>query len=265
MEPVRLFCLPYAGGGASIYREWESRLPDWMQAVALNMPARGQRQAMPPVAQWEPLLDLLVRDIRPLLDRPYAVFGHSMGALIGLELAHRLRHETGVSPLWFGASACIAPARRVWDASWLTRTRSEVVDEMRKLKGTAVELLNNTEFMDMIWPMLRADFHLCGTHRPPPRHALDCPFSVLAGSDDTEVGGDPENLQAWSGETTGRLDVVMLDAGHFFINTHRDEVIAAVVRGLQEAVVRRNAMAAAEMTVSRSCAPLPLERIPSGD
>ncbi|MGP1667063.1 MAG: thioesterase II family protein, partial [Rhodanobacter sp.] len=110
--PLNLLCLPYAGGNASVYREWSARMPGWVNVIPLHMPGRGVRQRMAPVHEWKALLDLLVDDVRTDLGRPFAIFGHSMGALIGVELAYELRDRYRVSPVWFGASACIAPSRR---------------------------------------------------------------------------------------------------------------------------------------------------------
>lgn len=238
---MRLFCLPYAGGNAGIYRDWAASLPDWIEPVPLLLPARGVRYGVAPITEWPALLDLLERDAAPYLDRPYAMFGHSMGALIGLELARRLRDRHDAAPRWFGASACIAPTRRKTDGGWLTRTQAELVAEVRELGGTAAELLADEEFMALVTPMLRADFHLCGTH-PSWRAAtacapLECPITVYAGRRDAKVSTEPRNLHDWARETSGRLDVVMLDADHFFVHSHRETLAASVTRALSDADV----------------------------
>ncbi|WP_156414075.1 thioesterase II family protein [Bordetella sp. N] len=235
---MHLFCLPYAGGNAGIYRDWAARLPAWVTPVPLLLPARGVRYGLAPVTEWPVLLDLLEQDVAPYLDRPYAVFGHSMGALIGLELARRLRDRRAASPVWFGASACVAPTRRQVDDRWLTRSQGELVAEVRELGGTAAELLDNEEFMALVTPMLRADFHLCGTHPQAAWRAgeqetpLNCPITVYAGRRDSKVSTEPRNLEDWRQETRGSLDVVMFDADHFFVHSQRDALLASVGRAL---------------------------------
>lgn len=234
-DALTLFCLPYAGGSAAIYREWAPRLPSWINLIPMHMPGRGVRQRMKPTHRWPELLDLLVEDAQPFITRPFAIFGHSMGALVGIELAHALRERHGLSPVWFGASACRAPSRREQELHWLTCPESEFLDEVRSLKGMPDELLENREFMDFVLPFLRADFHLCGSYGYRQRDPLDCAMLVLGGEQDTEMAEDSRNLSAWARETTGPYEQTEIDAGHFFINTHRDRVIDRVVESLARA------------------------------
>lgn len=190
---------------------------------------------MQPVHQWSELLDLLVDDMQPHLDRPFAIFGHSLGALVGFELAHAVRERHGLSPLWLGVSACKAPLRRESKSNWLTCPEPEFLDEVRSLDGTPDELLRDREFMDLVLPFLRADFHLSGSYPDQlrePRLPLACPIMALGGTRDAQTADDPANLSAWAAETTGRFLVKEIEAGHFFIDTHRDAVIDSVVEDL---------------------------------
>jgi surfactin synthase thioesterase subunit len=232
---LNLFCLPYAGGSATIYREWPAHLPRWIKLIPLHMPGRGVRQQLAPMHRWPELLDLLLEDMRPDLDQPFAIFGHSMGALVGLELAHAIRRRYGLSPLWFGASACAAPARREPGGDWLTCPESAVLEQMRSLNGTPEELLLSRDLMNLVLPFMRADFHLCGSYAYRQRPPLACPVLAL-GSNSDDVSLDPTNLSAWSLETSGPFVKETLDAGHFFINTHRDTLIELLVASLKQAV-----------------------------
>lgn len=233
--PLTLFCLPYAGGSAAIYRGWQSRLPGWIRLMPLHMPGRGVRQSMPPMHRWPELLDLLVEDAQPHIRQSFAIFGHSMGALIGIELARAIRRRYGLSPVWFGASACKAPSRRELELHWLSCPEDEFLDEVRSLNGMPEDLLQNREFMELVLPFLRADFHLCGSYECRERQSLDCPVLVLGGAQDEEIAEDPENLAAWALETRGSFEQKEIIAGHFFINTHRDTVIDHVVESLARA------------------------------
>jgi surfactin synthase thioesterase subunit len=226
--PVTLLCLPYAGGSSTIYRGWAERMPRGVQLVPLNLPGRGARVGMPPVHEWPRLLDLIVDDVKPYLNRPFALFGHSMGALLGIELAFELRSRYGAEPVWFGASGCAAPSRREYESKWLACSSEELMAELVSLDGTPPEVLDNPELMALLAPVLRADFHLCGTHEYRRRAPLSCPMLVLGGEQDEELMEDEESLTGWKQEIDGPFEIQMLDAGHFFINTHRDEVIDAV-------------------------------------
>lgn len=232
---ITLFCLPHAGGGAAVYRGWAGRLPPWMVPVSPHLPGRGLRRAEPPAHDWPMLIDGLVRDVRPHLARPYAIFGHSMGALVGLELAHALRRQGAGEPLWFGAAGCTAPVRRAAELDWLDCPDAVVIDELRRLDGTPPELIEDPEMLALMLPGLRADFHLCGTHAPPSRTPLRCPLLVLGGRAD-EITAERANLLDWARETTGPFNIAMFDGGHFFVETAREAVIAAVVDAAARAV-----------------------------
>jgi surfactin synthase thioesterase subunit len=234
-QALTLFCLPYAGGSAAVYREWQQRLPAWIRLVPLHMPGRGVRHAMRALHTWPELLDLLLDDAAPHLGAPFAIFGHSMGALIGFEFAHAIRKRHGVEPAWLGVSACKAPRRRQRELYWLSCPESEFIDEVRSLNGMPEELLANREFMELVLPFLRADFHLCGSYAYAQRASLDCPLLVLGGTHDREIAQEPGNLAAWSLETCGDFEQHAIDADHFFINTHRDAVIELVVSSLARA------------------------------
>ncbi|WP_347558042.1 alpha/beta fold hydrolase [Robbsia sp. KACC 23696] len=238
-ETVTLLCLPYAGGSASLYREWTARLPDWIKLMPLHMPGRGVRLAMRPMHRWPELIDLLVADALPHVSGPYAIFGHSLGSLVGIELAYALDARHGRPPVWVGASAGKAPSHRPRMLHWLDCPEDEFLDEVRALKGMPEALLQDREFMKLVLPYLRADFHLSGSYLYPDAGRmtpLHCPLLVVNGTEDYEMHADPLTLSEWSRETLGTCDRRVIDAGHFFINTHRDALIDMVVDSLARAV-----------------------------
>jgi surfactin synthase thioesterase subunit len=232
---VSLFCLPYAGAGAGIYRRWPMRLPHDIETVALNLPGRGARYGEPAVCDWGRLVDILLADMTPRLDRPFAFFGHSMGALVALELAHEVRRRHGRTPVWFCASGCRAPAHRRPDTHWLDCPEDILIEKLRTLNGTPAEFLENREMLDLMLPALRADFHLCGTYRPVRRLPLDCPLLVLCGRDDHDVASPREQLTDWAAEASGPFRIEMMPGGHFFLDADGPATIEQAVEGLGEA------------------------------
>ncbi|WP_237719768.1 thioesterase II family protein [Herbaspirillum sp. CF444] len=234
---MNLFCLPYAGASAAVFREWRSKLPAWINPIALHLPARGVRQQMAPLHQWPALIDLLVADVTPHLDRPFAIFGHSMGALIAVELAHAIRQRRQQSLLLLCASGCEAPSRRQWNDGWLSSSREALLAELQGLNGTLGDLLMNDEFMALVLPMIRADFHLCGTYRRRDRAPLASQLLVLAGTQDKPHLRDPELLRCWWSEVSGACRTEIVNGDHFFINSHRQEVIDHLVAALSDASV----------------------------
>jgi len=239
---INLFCLPYAGAGAGIFRGWEQRLPDWVGLRPVHLPGRGKLRHEAAIHHWPELIARLMADLAADLQTPFAIFGHSLGALIGIELAQAIRNRCGREPIWMGASASIAPAHRERDAGWLTRPATEVLNEVRQLNGTPAELLEHEELLELLLPVLRADFHLCGTFVTNFRRPLDCPVTAFGGLDDP-ISTPRENLTSWSRETTGPFDLQMMPGGHFFIDQSPVPVIGKIATALAAAVGRETAHA----------------------
>lgn len=225
---VRLFCLPYAGGSARIYRDWQRLLPDWIDVVPVELPGRGYRFGEPVHED----LDGLVADVRgtvaPKLDRPFAVFGHSLGAMLGFELVRELARE-GERPVHFypaGASAPHLPARNPAPQFSAAAMRAH----LSGLGGTPRELVDNDELMDLMMPVLRADFTIADTYRRPADVTLDCPTTAFCGVDDGEA--PPADVIAWRRHVRAAFAVRFLPGGHFFVNTARAELLARLTESL---------------------------------
>jgi surfactin synthase thioesterase subunit len=231
MSEISLILLPYAGGGSEIFREWRATLPAWINPILVDLPGHGKRCLEGALSDWNKLMDTLLPELTPYLDRPFALFGHSMGALVGLELAQVLQRRYQTGPVWFCASGCVAPSLRQIEHKWIDCPETEVVGELHALGGTPPEVLENEELLELIMPMIRADFHLCGTYQPPPRSPLRSPMLVLGGVADG-LSYPASNLSAWSTETSGRCRIEMIHGGHFFLNTHREQVIRLIADDL---------------------------------
>lgn len=214
---IRLFCLPYAGGGASIYRGWEHYLPAGVEVWPVQPPGRGSRFKEPAIASMDELLAAVATAMEPFLDRPIALFGHSVGAMAGFELAHLLADRFGVTVSHLFVSGARAPhlprnRQRIHDLP-----EEEFLTELKTLNGTPPEVLENPELMRMISTTLRADFAIAETYRCANRQPLNCPMTVFGGVDDTLVVR--EDLDAWKIHTTGSFDLWQLPGDHFFIHT----------------------------------------------
>jgi surfactin synthase thioesterase subunit len=227
---ARLLLLPHAGGGANTYRAWPALLPPGIEALAVQLPGRERRFGEAPLARMDALLDALVPAIAPLLDRPYAIFGHSMGACIGHALVHRLRAEGLLAPRLLIAAGHDAPTHARPRQALHALPEAEFLDALRVLGGTPPEVLANRELLDLLLPMLRADFSVIASYRPGPAR-LDCPVLVLDGSDDAET--TPEGLAAWRDSTTAGVEAATLPGGHFFPEEQRARVLDLVVAALR--------------------------------
>lgn len=224
---LRLFCFPYAGGSARIYRTWSRLLPTSVEVCPVQLPGRDNRIAEPPFSGLEKLVRAMGTALRPYLDKPFAFFGHSMGAMLGFELAHHLRSELGLSPEHLFVSGRVAPRSAKKDRPIYDLPDDELVQELRKLNGTPPEVLEHPELMELMLPMLRADFALCDIHTHTERPLLTCPITALGGLRDAEA--PRESLEAWREHTLGAFSVWMFPGDHFFI--HSDETLLLGVLG----------------------------------
>ena len=228
---LRLVCIPYAGGGALVFRNWADVLPPEVEVVPVQPPGREWRLREQPFTRLNAMVDALVAEWDNIAGPPFAIFGHSMGALVGFELARALRREGRTGPQHLIVSGHSAP--QLLDRSdrhLLDAPDEAFVDRLRDLSGTPPEILENRELMDILLPVLRADFELCDTYQHTPDAPLDCPVTALAGLDDRLVS--PVRMEPWAEHTSAAFSLRVLPGGHFFINESTELVLRAVLNAL---------------------------------
>jgi len=240
---LTLLCLPYSGASAMVYSRWRRQLPSWMQLQPVELPGRGARYDEPLQIDMRALARQLARELKPTLQTPYALFGHSLGALLACELAHAFRDLGVPEAVALFASGTAAPSMRSdYDRGFAeARSDEELIDQLRTFQGTSEEVLANQELMSLTLPVLRADFMMCGRFTPVERPLLNCPVHVLGGKEDRAT---TEQLIGWSKETLGSFSVDMMTGGHFFIHEHEARVIRTLKSHL-EVHHRRHALSAA--------------------
>lgn len=222
----RLFCLPYAGGSASVFREWSHCLPPSIEVCAIQLPGRETRLKEPAFTRLPPLVRELAQALLPSLNRPFALFGHSVGALVAFELARHLRGHYGMHPVHLWAAACPAPQVPDTDAPIHTLPEPAFRERLRRFNGTPADVLEHEELMAMVGPILRADFALRETYAYAAEAPLDCPITVFGGVEDHEVSA--AELCAWQEQTSRSFRAHMLPGDHFFVQSSRAELIQAV-------------------------------------
>ncbi len=223
---LRLLCFPYAGGGALAYREWTAGLPETIEVLPVQLPGRERRLAEPPFTQMEPLVAAAAEALAPALDRPFAIFGHSMGAIVGYEVAQRLRAAYGLQPSHLMASARRAPHLPPEPDEDYKLPDDQLIERLREINGTPAEVLEHPELMALMLPLLRADFELNDTYQPAAYPPFACPITAFGGRDDDELL--PGGLEAWSEVTTGRFALKMFPGDHFYLNEHRGRLLEVV-------------------------------------
>lgn len=228
---MRLFCLPYAGGGAQVYRPYPQALPVDVEVCAIQLPGRERRFREPALKSVEAIVDQLAPVLGELFDRPYAIFGHSLGALVGFELVRRLRKEGRPLPLHLFASGHRAPHLPDPDPPIHHLPDAQFVEELRHLNGTPQEVFESPELLELILPVLRADFTAAETYAYRSDAPLSCPITALGGTRDAMISRD--ELQAWQEHTSIDFELYLLEGDHFFIHQRHDDVM----RILRDAIV----------------------------
>ncbi|QJI28298.1 thioesterase [Pseudomonas sp. ADAK18] len=232
---LRLFCLPYSGASAMVYSRWRRALPEWLQVCPLELPGRGMRMDEPLQRDIKALAAQLALEISMQLDGPYVLFGHSLGGLLAFELAHALRERGLPEPLALFASGTAGPARRDVSEYAIEKTDAQLITRLRELKGTAEDALANHELMQLMLPILRADFLLCGSFHYGEREPLAMPIHVFGGKQDSVRA---EQLLDWQEDTTTGFSLDMFEGHHFFLMQQESSVLRCLRRYADEHLAR---------------------------
>jgi surfactin synthase thioesterase subunit len=211
---LRLFCFPFAGSGALVYRDWPKHLPPEIEVCAVQLPGREGRFKERPYTHLSGLVQDLAGMFAPHSQLPYAFFGHSMGSLVAFELAREMRRRGLPGPELLMVSGHRAPQRPDPEPPIHGLPEHEFLDEIRQLNGTPEAVLKNPELLQLVIPVLRADFEVCETYAYEEETPLACPIVAFGGTEDADV--PQEDVAAWSHQTTGPFTLRMFPGGHFY-------------------------------------------------
>lgn len=230
---LRLFCFPPAGRGASLYARWRAHFRPDIEICPVQLPGRENRIREKPYSSIPDLLNALMPWMEPHLDLPYAFFGHSMGALLGFELARMLLKQGHSGPRHLIVSARRAPHLRdphppiscLPDDAFLESVQ-------RRYQGIPSSLLQDPEMRAIILRSLRSDFMMLENYTFCPEVKVPCPITSLGGLQDPEARED--ELNSWSGHNTCEFRMKMFPGDHFFILSSTDSVIKEVKLALRQ-------------------------------
>lgn len=226
---LRLFCFPYSGGGATSFRGWADAMPS-LEVCAVQAPGRETRMREPAFVRIEPLVAEIVKAMRPMLDKPFALFGHSLGSFVAFETARALRREGLPAPKHLIVSGCPAPQVHDVKSPIHDLEDARLVDALRRYQGTPDEVLQNDELMNLLLPILRADFTIYETYAAKDEPPLDVPLTALGGLEDDHASR--AELDAWRAQTTKSFVLRMFPGGHFFVHTARTPLLGTVLTDL---------------------------------
>lgn len=220
-----LFCFPYAGSGAALFQSWARGLPETIEVCPVQLPGRENRLSEPRFTRIGPLVQVLSEGLRPYIDKPFAFFGHSMGALLSFELARLLRRQGRTQPFHLFVSGCNAPQvplrRTFYDLP-----KAELIQDLRRLNGTLPVILENAELMQLMLPIIRDDLTLCQTYSYSSEPSLDCNITAFAGLGDPDV--TREGISSWQDQTVSTFSMRMFEGDHFFLQNALPQVLRII-------------------------------------
>lgn len=233
---LRLYCFSYAGGSAHAYASWQAALGPDIEVCAVQLPGRGSRMAEQPYTSMQDLVVTLAELLTQQDRTPFAFFGHSMGALVALELARCCARHSLAMPRGLIVSGASAPQFDKPARNLHALPDNELIDALRDYDGSPPEVLEHRELMELLLPTIRADFQLIETYRYRAGRPLGLGLTVFVGDADAQVV--QESTPHWQKETAGTCDVRRFKGGHFFINTERDAVLASLKATLSAMIVQ---------------------------
>jgi surfactin synthase thioesterase subunit len=229
-SPLRLYCLPYAGSSASVYVRWKRRLPAWVEVTPVELPGRGRRRSEPLETTVDGVLARIANDVRPAPGQAFALFGHSLGAILAFELCHRLEQHAGLSPAVVFVSGRRAPGSGDRASQPVAESDAELRRELARLGGTPASVLADPELMELALPVLRADFRVVASHVGEPERTVRAPLVALGGAADDATRG---TLAGWRAHTESEFSLHVLPGGHFFIHASEAALLSIVQQRLE--------------------------------
>jgi surfactin synthase thioesterase subunit len=221
----RLLCLPHAGGSASFYLPVSRALSPAIDVLAVQYPGRQDRRSEPCVDDIHRLARQVFHVFRPWAGRPVAIFGHSMGACLGFELARLAEQQAGVVVSYLFVSGRRAPSRHRHETVHL-RDDEGMLADVRRLSGTDARVFGDDELLRAALPAIRSDYKAAETYVYQAGPRLSCPIMAFTGTEDPKT--TTEEAQAWAEHTTGGFELSVYPGGHFFLAQHQAEILRTI-------------------------------------
>lgn len=234
MEKANLICFPYAGGSKFSYNKFIEVAPGNLTLIPIELPGRGARFDERLIYRSDELVDKLFCQIKSYLYEPYAIYGHSMGSLIGYLITKRIIKENLPRPRHLFFSGAKAPHMLQYEPAAHLFEKEELIASLRKMGGIPERLLKNDNLMKILEPIVRADFQVINTYEYQNTIAMDIPISVIIGS---EEGISIRQAQYWQKETIIEIKVNEFKGDHFFIFDHAEELMELIYSRLMEDVL----------------------------
>jgi medium-chain acyl-[acyl-carrier-protein] hydrolase len=240
-RPLRLICFAHAGASAFVFRDWQKLMPPAIGVVAIQLPGHGERMRECPERRIAPLLRDICAAALPFLDRPFALFGHSMGAVIAFELARLLECDHHLTARHLFVSGHRAPSCPGVRSKIHHLPSPAFISALKQYSDTLGGLLDDPEALELFLPILRADLELLETYIFRPGPPLSSPITVFGGEDDSSV--PLSDLDEWRLQTVAACTIQVLPGDHFFVTADQHRVVRLIDQALLTGVRRIHAPA----------------------
>lgn len=217
---LKLICFPYAGGSTSIFMSWVKAIPANVELIIIQAPGRGARMGEPAYTDMQTLITDLIKFIPNVLNKPYILFGHSLGSRIAFELMDQLKTLNYPLPQHFIASGSRGPHHKCMNSPIYSLPNNEFIEQLKHINGTPKTVLENKELMALFIPLLKADFEIADRYYYTGDARFNCPISVFGGENDNDIC--LSELNSWGDFFKTTPDVHLLPGDHFFIDSHSE-------------------------------------------
>lgn len=229
---LRLFCFPYAGGSSTIFHNWQKLFPFSIQVCPVNLPGRGNRFAEELRTDFFSLVKEIKDGIAPFFDYPFVFFGHSMGGILAFELARLLRRLGLPQPAKLFISGCGAAQISYDKPREYDLSENGIIKDLKNLKGTPAIIFENEELLQVMLPIIRADYKVCQAYIYYRESPLDIPLVAIGGREDDAV--PKSQILSWREQTRLKFKSYFIDGDHFFCHTHEEELTQILIRELYQ-------------------------------
>lgn len=217
---MKLLCIPFSGGNAYSYSEFKKYLPEEIELINLELPGRGKRITENLLTNIEEMTEDLFRIIEPEIKGNYALFGHSLGALLCLTLCRNIVMKKANPPRYLFVSGQTAPCLIKPDNRYILPD-DQFIEMLRQMEGTPEELLSDKDFIRFFLPIVKMDFQAIANYKHETSHAIKVPIAVLLGKLENINNEDAER---WQMETNEEMTIHRFDGGHFFIFNQTEKI-----------------------------------------
>lgn len=229
---MRLFCFPFGGGGASVFRNWADAMGDNIEVRALQLPGREARFRDAVENDLNKLIKDVVQALVPYQDKPFAIFGYSLGALLAFEVSRELRRRNMQMPVHLFVGALQAPQRGPGHPGIASLSDEEFINKCDHYYQPEGDAWNNLELRQLLLPVLKADIALCESYVYQDDTPLACPIDVFAGDEDRAT--PLEDTRYWTEQTTDKMNHRVFKGGHFFIDDVESDIMSHVFNALNQ-------------------------------